>query len=141
MSIIENAIAVVGLGCRFPGANGIDEYWNLLRSGKSAISHFSKEELALSGVDPLILNNLNYVKARGILNNLETFDRSEYVFLEAELANLNLQSRIFLQLVSQALEDAGINPKSCPKETAVFTGENAGILAGESAHVSSQVQM
>lgn len=139
MSITENAIAIIGLGCRFPGADNIDAYWDLLRSGKNAISYFSKAEVELSGVAPLILNDKNYVKARGILNNIETFDQREYAFLEAELANLNLQARIFLQLVSQALDDAGINPKNCPKETAIFSGSTAGALGGESGLDTSQI--
>lgn len=133
MSISNHAIAVVGLGCQFPGAKNVDAYWDLLRLGKNAISHFSQDELDLSGVtDPLLANHVNYVKARGILNEFETFDPNEYVFLESEQANINLQSRVFLHLVTQALKDAGINPKSCPKETAVFTGANAGVLAGDS---------
>lgn len=137
MPIIENGIAIIGLECQFPGAKNVGAYWDLLRLGKNAISHFSQEELELSGVaDPLLANHVNYVKARGILNQFEVFDEREYVFLQTELANLNLQSQVFLHLVAQALTDAGLDPKLCPKETAVFTGANAGVLAGDSFNAS-----
>jgi acyl transferase domain-containing protein len=139
MSISENPIAIIGLSCRFPGANNIDEFWDLLSLGKNAIRYFSKEEMERTGIDPMILNDEKYVRARGILKNLESFDREEIAFSEDELTNVDLQAKIFLQLVSQALEDAGINPKSCPKETAIFSGANEFVFPEESANTSSKI--
>ncbi len=138
MFISKNSIAITGLGCRFPGANNINEYWHLLRSGINAISYFSKEELKLVGIDPLILDDLKYVRARGILNNLENFDQEKLRFSDEELINVDLQARIFLHLVCQALEDAGIDPKSCPIKTAVFTGANESRSAENLTNVSSK---
>lgn len=140
MPVKKDAIAIIGIGCRFPGADNISEYWDLLRSGKNAIRHFSNEELVLAGVEPNIFNDENYVKARGILHNLAGLNESEYVFQLSELASLDLQSQVFLDVASQALQDAGIHPKSCPKETAVFTGANAGV-PGEEQGTASPLKM
>lgn len=124
MSVLPDSVAIIGLSCRFPGANDIDLYWDLLTSGKNTISYFSKEELIQQGIDELLLNDPSYIRARGILDNLEAMDQKKIMFAEGELINLGTQSRIFLQLVHQALEDAGIDPESCPKETAIFAGSN-----------------
>lgn len=139
MSISKNAIAITGLACKFPGANNMDEFWNLLRLGKNAVSQFSQEELLQSSVDPRILNDPNYVKARGILGSFEDFDQNEFIFSDTEFALLNIVSRMSLQLVSQALVDANINPKSCPRETAVFTGVDYNELIGKINNDSSPI--
>ena len=141
MPTFENPIAIVGMGCHFPGASNLEEYWDLLRLGKNAIRHFSHDELDLSGVtDPLLAQDERYVKARGILDHFVPFHSADYSFLESELPNIDFQARVFLPLVVQALKDAGIDPKSCPKETGVFTGANAGVLAGQHFNAAHTMQ-
>ena len=41
----QGKIAVIGMSCRFPGANNMDEYWDNLLMGKESIKHFTEEEL------------------------------------------------------------------------------------------------
>ena len=67
-------IAVIGMAGRFPGANNIDEYWDNLKNGKETITVFSDQELLRADIDPQVLKNDQYVKAKGILENLDLFD-------------------------------------------------------------------
>jgi acyl transferase domain-containing protein len=41
-----NKIAVVGMACRYPGADNIDEFWNNILEGRETIKRFSDEELS-----------------------------------------------------------------------------------------------
>ena len=67
-------IAIIGMAGRFPGANNIDEFWQNLRDGVESISFFSDQELLSSGIAPALLHDPNYVKARGILTDIDLFD-------------------------------------------------------------------
>ena len=74
------SIAIVGMACRFPGAKNIDQFWQNLRNGVESISFFSDEEVEQAGVDPAVLKNPNYVKAGGILEDIENFDAPLFGF-------------------------------------------------------------
>ena len=69
-------IAIIGMAGRFPGANDVDTFWQNLRGGVESISFFSDEELAASGVEAAVLSDSNYVKAAGILEDVDLFDAS-----------------------------------------------------------------
>ena len=67
-------IAVIGLSGRFPGANNIAEFWDNLKKGKETISFFSEKELKEEGISALEYKMPNYIKAKGIIENIEGFD-------------------------------------------------------------------
>jgi 3-oxoacyl-[acyl-carrier-protein] synthase II len=117
-------IAIIGMACKFPGANDIDEFWDVLKNGKETVSHFSSDQLRENGIPEDVIHHPSYVSSRGILNNLDSFDTSLFKISSADLETLNLQTKIFLMLTWKALEDAGISPKACPKRTSVYTGSN-----------------
>ncbi len=70
----KDEIAIIGMAGRFPGANKVDSFWENLRDGVESISFFTDEELISAGVEPSLLNDPNYVKASGILENIDLFD-------------------------------------------------------------------
>ena len=78
-------IAVIGLAGRFPGAANVEQFWQNLRDGVESISFFSDEEL--EGVNPALLQNPNFVKARGVLEHAEFFDAAFFGYnpREAEI--------------------------------------------------------
>ena len=53
----ENDIAIVGMACRFPGANTPNQFWEILRDGKESLSDLSDEDLLASGVSQELLKN------------------------------------------------------------------------------------
>jgi len=103
-------IAVIGMAGRFPGAKNIQLFWNSIKSGKELVSFFSTEELKEAGVEPELLNNPNYVKAYGLLDDIEYFDASFFGYTPREAEILDPQMRIFHECVWTALEDAGYEP-------------------------------
>jgi acyl transferase domain-containing protein/acyl carrier protein len=105
-------IAVIGMSGRFPGAKNIDEFWNNLRNGVESISFFSTQELAETQVSPGLLNNPGYVKARGILEDIEYFDAVFFGYTPREAELMDPQMRLFHEIAWEALEDGGYDPYS-----------------------------
>ncbi|MCX4820512.1 acyltransferase domain-containing protein [Streptomyces sp. NBC_01142] len=91
-------VAVVGLDCRFPGAQGPQEYWKLLMSGAHAIG----ERPASRGGAPAVPG--------GFLSDADAFDRSFFGVPAAEARAMDPQQRLLLECSWRALEDAGISP-------------------------------
>ncbi|MBT8342953.1 MAG: amino acid adenylation domain-containing protein [Desulfatitalea sp.] len=116
-------IAIVGMACRFPGADNTDEFWRNLIAGKETISFFNDEELS-DEIDPAERNHPAYVKAKGILNNYEQFDAGFFGISPLEAQVMDPQQRIMLELCWHALEDAGIAPGDKDRRTGVFVGMN-----------------
>jgi phthiocerol/phenolphthiocerol synthesis type-I polyketide synthase E len=62
VSIPDNAIAVVGMAGKFPGANDLSTFWSNLASGKESIVTLSEQELRDEGVSEPTLANPAYVR-------------------------------------------------------------------------------
>lgn len=103
-------VAVIGLACRFPGANNLEEFWQNLCHGVESISWFGDEEITNSGVEAELVSNPNYVKASPILEDIEGFDADFWGFTPKEAQLLDPQQRLFLECAWESLEDAGYDP-------------------------------
>jgi acyl transferase domain-containing protein len=117
------AIAIVGMDGRFPGARNIREFWRNLRNGVESISFFADEELE-QPVTPKLLRNPNFVKAKGILDDIELFDASFFNIPPREAQWMDPQQRLFLECAWSALEDSGYNVATYPGAIAVYAGVN-----------------
>jgi acyl transferase domain-containing protein len=71
-------IAVIGMAGRFPGANDLDTFWRNLRDGIESVSVLSEEELLAAGVDPALLRDPKYVRARAVLPDVDLFDAAAF---------------------------------------------------------------
>ncbi len=116
-----NDIAIIGMAGRFPGANTIEELWEILKSGKETTKFFSEEEL-----DPSISKSLKqderYIKARGIIDKAQYFDAS-FFGINPKLAELmDPQQRIFLEIAWEVLETANHLPEHFPGTIGVYAG-------------------
>jgi len=118
----KDEIAIIGMAGRFPGANKVDSFWENLRNGVESISFFTDEELISTGVDPSLLNDPNYVKASGILENIDLFDAAFFGFSPREAEITDPQHRLFLECVWEALENAGYNSETYSGQIGVFAG-------------------
>lgn len=116
------AIAVVGLACRFPGARTPDELWRNLRDGVESITFFTPEELQAAGVDAARLRDPRYVAAKGVIEEADGFDAGFFGFSPREAALMDPQQRVFLETAWSALEDAGYDAKNFPGPIGVFAG-------------------
>ena len=117
-----DGIAIIGMSSRFPGAKNLEEFWQNLRNGLECITFFSDQELQASGIDPDVLNNSGYIKARAILENIELFDALFFGFSPKEAAILDPQQRLFLECAWDALEIAGYNSETYNGLTGVYAG-------------------
>ncbi|GCE23093.1 type I polyketide synthase [Dictyobacter kobayashii] len=118
----ELHIAIIGMAGRFPGAQNIEEFWHIIQDGVNAITFFSEQELMEAGLDPALLRNPQYVKARGVLDDVAGFDASFFQCTPMEAEIMDPQQRLFLESAWGALEDAGYNPETYPGLIGVFAG-------------------
>jgi acyl transferase domain-containing protein/SAM-dependent methyltransferase len=115
-------IAVIGMAGRFPGAKNVDQFWHNLCNGVESISFFSNDELINSGVDPAVLSDRNYVKARAVLDDIDMLDAAFFGFTPKEAAITDPQHRLFLECAWEALENAGYDPKDDKELTGIYAG-------------------
>ncbi len=118
----DDDIAVIGMSGRFPGADNVNAYWDNLIQGKETLSHFTDEELKESGIPEQVYRKKNYVRVKGILNKYQYFDQNLFHYSTNELNVMDPQIRILLEIVWEALEDAGYNPKNITDITGAFVG-------------------
>lgn len=107
-------IAVVGLGCRFPGADGPDAYWRLLRDGVDAIGKVPLDRWdvdAMYDPDPDAPGKI-YARNGGFLTQVDRFDAAFFGISPREAVSLDPQQRLLLEVAWEALEHGGIGPDS-----------------------------
>jgi acyl transferase domain-containing protein/acyl carrier protein len=109
------AIAIIGMAGRFPGAKNIAEFWQNLRDGIESISSFTDEEIIASGIASTTLQNFNYVKAGAVLDDIDLFDAAFFEINPKEAEITDPQHRLFLECAWEALEDAGYDPQRCDR--------------------------
>ncbi|MGY0037908.1 phosphopantetheine-binding protein [Pedobacter sp. NJ-S-72] len=80
-------VAIIGMAGKFPGADTIEELWEVLRNGRETTTFFKDQELDYSIADEL-KNDPQYVKARGIIKDADLFDPALH-FLVLILSLLN----------------------------------------------------
>ncbi|WP_203300647.1 polyketide synthase [Marinobacter sediminum] len=119
----HHEFAIIGISCRFPGADNLDEFWDNLLSGKETVSFFTDAELSTE-VPPEQRSNPAYVKAKGIVQGFDQFDAAFFGISPAEARVMDPQQRILLELSWHALEDASIPPGDDVYRTGVFAGMN-----------------
>jgi acyl transferase domain-containing protein/acyl carrier protein len=103
-------VAIIGMAGRFPDASNILEFWSNLKKGVESISFFDDEELMEMGIDPMLIQDPNYVKAKGVMENIEYFDAFFFDYSKEEAELMDPQIRIFHECVWEALEDSGYTP-------------------------------
>jgi polyketide synthase PksJ len=118
----ENAIAIVGMYARVPGADGLEAFWKNLEKGVDSITFFTDDELRNAGVDEQMLHNPDYVKASGRLDGVELFDAHFFDMTPREVEILDPQHRILLEGVWRALEHAGVDPQRYPGRIGLYAG-------------------
>lgn len=117
-------IAVIGMACRFPGAQNIGEFWKNLANGVESIKFFTDQELIAEGVDPEVLRDPNYVKAASLIEGVDEFDASFFGYSAKEAKMMDPQHRLFLETSWEALGTAGYPPRGDKRSIGVFAGES-----------------
>jgi amino acid adenylation domain-containing protein len=116
------AVAIVGMAGRFPGADSVAHLWENLKAGRESISVLDLASLRASSIDESLLADPAYVRARGILDDVDLFDAGFFGFTPREAELTDPQHRLFLETCHCALEDAGCNPEKFDGAIGVFGG-------------------
>lgn len=122
-------IAIIGASCRFPGANGLREFWELLCAGRNSITTVPKERWdadALAGENPE--SRVHIATRHGaFIPNIREFDCSFFGISPREAAAMDPQHRLLLETAYEAFEDAGIPMEALAgSQTAVYVGIGPG---------------
>ena len=109
-SLPLNAIAIVGMAGKFPGADSVSAFWRNLRRGEESIVTLSEDDLFAAGVGDQALANPAYVRRAALLEGIDEFDAEFFGFTPQGARMMDPQHRLFLQCAWHALEDAGYDP-------------------------------
>ncbi|NES41137.1 type I polyketide synthase, partial [Moorena sp. SIO2C4] len=121
----KEPIAIIGMGCRFPGAKNPEEFWELLCNGIDAIT-----EVPASRWDNELFYDADISKPGktnsrwgGFLEQVDRFDPNFFGISPRETQTMDPQQRLLLELAWEALEDAGQPPEELAgTPTGVFMG-------------------
>nr|WBO01262.1 putative type I non-reducing polyketide synthase [Cladonia rangiferina] len=115
-----DAIAIIGMGCRFPGADSIDEFWNLLTDGKSMLSEIPEARFG-RGRPARSPSTLRFWG--NFLRDIEAFDHGFFKKSPREAVSMDPQQRILLQVAYEALESSGyFADSSRPEDIGCYIG-------------------
>ncbi|HEX9924002.1 MAG TPA: amino acid adenylation domain-containing protein, partial [Anaerolineae bacterium] len=115
----ENAVAIIGMSCRFPDAKDYREFWQNLKQGHESIHFFSDEELAGLNLPDHIAQHPGYIGCKAGIEDVDLFDAAFFQLSRRNAALMDPQARLLLEHSWTALEDAGYTPQQIP-ETGVF---------------------
>ncbi|MBN1295093.1 MAG: acyltransferase domain-containing protein [Candidatus Latescibacteria bacterium] len=123
----DEAIAVVGMGCRFPGGvRNPESYWKLLLDGKDAIDPIPSDRWDAPALHDPKSDTMGkiYVDCGGFLReDISRFDPHFFGISQREAVALDPQQRMLLETTWEAIEHAGINPDTLSgSRTGVFLG-------------------
>ncbi|KAB8255140.1 hypothetical protein BDV32DRAFT_154554 [Aspergillus pseudonomiae] len=120
---LDEKFAVVGLAGRFPGADNVEQYWNLLMDRGDGIT--TAPNAAAHGDFDIDTDEV-FVPRYGTINGLDDFNPGDWGLSEEEAKTLDPQKRIFLNVASEALIDAGVELfKKEENKVGVFIGAAA----------------
>jgi acyl transferase domain-containing protein/acyl carrier protein len=122
MTMTSNAIAIIGMSGRFPGARNLLEFWKNLCAGVESVSFFTDEQLRNAGVDLSVRQDPSYVGAGGVLDDIDLFDASFFGFNPREAEAMDPQHRLFLECAWEAMENAGYDATRCADPIGVYAG-------------------
>ncbi|MEV7171525.1 SDR family NAD(P)-dependent oxidoreductase [Streptomyces sp. NPDC093224] len=121
----DDAIAVVGISGRYPGARTLDEFWENLRAGRDGITEVPADRWDHRAIhsDSKGVPGRSYGRWGGFVDGIDEFDAAFFHISPNEAAVLDPQERLFLQEAWHAFEEAGHAPSA-------WRGRAVGVFAG-----------
>ncbi|WP_194911814.1 type I polyketide synthase [Catenulispora rubra] len=116
----DDAVAIIGMACRLPGADSPEQFWSLLAEGRNAVRDLPSSRRA----DPIWAEAGAGVPTRGgYLDEIEGFDADFFRVSPREAKALDPQHRLLLEVAWEALQDGG-------QSAARLEGQAAGVYFG-----------
>lgn len=124
-------VAIVGIGCRFPGGvRDGESFWRLLKEGRSAVGPIPESRWPAGAWRKADMPTPDC----GFVEGIDEFDPLFFGMSPHEAASLDPQQRLLLEVAWEALEDAAIAPDR-------LSGSRTGVFVGLSTHDYSQLSM
>ena len=119
------AVAIIGMACRLPGADSEQALWDLLAVGGSAIRPVPADRWPVDDLYHPVHGTPGRTVMRrgGFLDRIDTFDERFFAISPREAAAMDPQQRMLLEETWHCLEDAGLKPSS-------LSGRGVGVFAG-----------
>jgi phthiocerol/phenolphthiocerol synthesis type-I polyketide synthase E len=115
-------VAIIGMQCRFPGADNVDEYWSLLAEKREGARTLD----SLAAAPQL-------VRSEAAVDGIELFDAKFFGYMPAEAAMIDPQQRLFLECAYHVFEQAGYDPDRYQGLVGVYAG------SGQSTYLIANV--
>ncbi|MFC4375362.1 SDR family NAD(P)-dependent oxidoreductase [Nocardia halotolerans] len=134
---MHEGIAVVGIGCRFPGrVRNVDEFWKFLSEARDAVREVPEDRWNAAAFYDRDAARPGRMRTRtgGYLDDVSSFDAHFFGITPTEAARIDPQQRLFLETTWEALQDAGIVPEQ-------IAGEKVAVYAGVSGHDYGIIQL
>ncbi|WLQ16680.1 SDR family NAD(P)-dependent oxidoreductase [Hahella aquimaris] len=118
----DSAIAIVGMACRFPGADTPEAFWRNLVAGVESVAELKDAELDAAGIPKSEYQRPDYVRRVAALGDVSGFDAALFDMNPKESQLLDPQHRLLLECAWEALERACCNPDEFAGPIGVFAG-------------------
>ncbi|BAZ53637.1 beta-ketoacyl synthase [Nostoc sp. NIES-4103] len=127
----KDGIAIIGMACRFPGANDYNQFWQNLEQGVDSVTEIPAERWQLNNFySPLLQQpNKSISKWGGFVQEVDQFDASFFGISPREAIRIDPQQRLMLELSWLCLEDAGYSPPE-------LSGSSIGVFIGACSYDS-----
>ena len=105
-----DAVAVVGMACRLPGANTVEELWDLISSGRSTVTRVPEERVDIANSFRASQDQKWAAKQQwwgNFISDVAGFDHSFFRMNPREAASMDPQQRLLLETAYQAMESSG----------------------------------
>lgn len=119
----HDAVAIIGVSCRFPEADNPEEFWKNIINSKVSIKEYAGHE-----------DNDGFLPYCGFIESVDFFDNEFFNYSKSQAEKIDPQQRLFLQLCWEALEDSGYAGSYEAHSVGVFAG--SGFVQNEVPHAS-----
>ena len=119
----NDGIAIVGMACRFPGADDLHSFWRQLEAGENAVTDGRRDPGPWNGASGDPANSDPSSRIGAYVEGIDRFDAGFFRIRPIEARMMDPQQRMLLETTWHALEDAGIDP-------AGLKGSRTGVYAG-----------
>ncbi len=136
---VPEPIAIIGIGCAFPGARGPEAFWQLLCEGRSVIREIPPERFGIDHYHDPTPGTPGKIITRwgGFLEQVDQFDPGFFGISNREAESMDPQQRLLLEVAWEAIEDAGLTRRELSNAT---TGVFVGVSSSDYSDMQLQQQ-
>ncbi|XP_052071602.1 uncharacterized protein LOC127709936 [Mytilus californianus] len=120
-------IAIVGIACRFPGADDIDEFWKVLKNGEDHVQDIPKERWDIQHIEIPDVDDewKDHASKSGLIKDYDKWDNKFFGISDSEAGWMDPQQCLALEVAYSALEDGGFTREQIKgTTTGVYIGYN-----------------